>query len=78
MRSDVKPTHLPTYRNSWLPANKAASDIAGFYRMGVELDSVSYQGGGLRNAIPVEEAYRCGVDTVVVIGTVPSQVYFTS
>jgi predicted patatin/cPLA2 family phospholipase len=74
---DFEPTYLPAQRESWLPALKASSAIPGFYRMGVELDGVSYQDGGISDAIPVEEAYRRGADTIVVIRTVPSQMYYT-
>lgn len=74
---DFEPTYLPAQRASWLPAIKASSAIPGFYRMGVELDGVSYQDGGISDAIPVEEAYRRGADTIVVIRTVPSQMYYT-
>jgi predicted patatin/cPLA2 family phospholipase len=74
---DFEPTYLPAQRESWLPAIKASSAIPGFYRMGVELDGVSYQDGGISDAIPVEEAYRRGADTIVVIRTVPSQMYYT-
>ena len=41
------------------------------------MDGVSYQDGGISDAIPVEEAYRRGADTIVVIRTVPSQMYYT-
>ncbi|HEI8866738.1 TPA: patatin family protein [Serratia odorifera] len=77
-RSDnFEPTYLPAQRDSWLPAIKASSAIPGFYRLGVELDGISYQDGGISDAIPVEEAYRRGADTIVVIRTVPSQMYYT-
>lgn len=74
---DFEPVYLPAERASWLPAIKASSAIPGFYRMGVELDGISYQDGGISDAIPVEEAYRRGADTIVVIRTVPSQMYYT-
>ena len=74
---DFEPTYLPAQRERWLPAIKASSAIPGFYRQGVELDGVSYQDGGISDAIPVEEAYRRGADTIVVIRTVPSQMYYT-
>ncbi len=77
-RSDnFAPTYLPARRDSWLQAIKASSAIPGFYRMGVELEGVSYQDGGISDAIPVEEAYRRGADTIVVIRTVPSQMFYT-
>ncbi|MEW7002186.1 DUF6363 domain-containing protein [Serratia ureilytica] len=74
---DFEPTYLPAQRERWLPAIKASSAIPGFYRQGVELDGISYQDGGISDAIPVEEAYRRGADTIVVIRTVPSQMYYT-
>ncbi|WP_248943927.1 patatin-like phospholipase family protein [Serratia silvae] len=74
---DFAPVYLPAVRDSWLPAIKASSAIPGFYRMGVELDGISYQDGGISDAIPVEEAYRRGADTIVVIRTVPSQMVYT-
>ncbi|QIP92556.1 phosphoesterase [Serratia fonticola] len=74
---DFTPVYLPAARDSWLPAIKASSAIPGFYRMGVELDGISYQDGGISDAIPVEEAYRRGADTIVVIRTVPSQMVYT-
>ncbi|CNI71844.1 patatin [Yersinia frederiksenii] len=74
---DFEPTYISPTRESWLPAIKASSAIPGLYRQGVELDGVSYQDGGISDAIPVEEAYRRGADTIVVIRTVPSQAYYT-
>ncbi|WP_156293520.1 patatin-like phospholipase family protein [Serratia oryzae] len=74
---DFEPTYLRAERDNWLPAIKASSAIPGFYRQGVELDGVSYLDGGISAAIPVEEAYRRGADTIVVIRTVPSQMYYT-
>lgn len=56
---------------------RASSAIPGFYRTGVEFSGVRYHDGGISAAIPVEEAYRRGADTIVVIRTVPSQMYFT-
>ncbi|NIL22344.1 patatin family protein [Yersinia mollaretii] len=74
---DFEPTYIAPTRESWLPALKASSAIPGFYRQGVELNGISYQDGGISDAIPVEEAYRRGADTIVVIRTVPSQAYCT-
>lgn len=74
---DFEPTYISPTRESWLPAIKASSAIPGLYRQGVDLDGVSYQDGGISDAIPVEEAYRRGADTIVVIRTVPSQAYYT-
>ncbi|QHB31331.1 patatin family protein [Yersinia canariae] len=74
---DFEPTYISPTRESWLPAIKASSAIPGLYRQGVDLDGISYQDGGISDAIPVEEAYRRGADTIVVIRTVPSQAYYT-
>ncbi|WP_049633139.1 patatin-like phospholipase family protein [Yersinia aldovae] len=74
---DFEPTYISPTRESWLSAIKASSAIPGLYRQGVDLDGVSYQDGGISDAIPVEEAYRRGADTIVVIRTVPSQTYYT-
>lgn len=41
------------------------------------LDGVSYLDGGVSDAIPVQEAARRGAQTIVVIRTVPSQMYYT-
>ncbi len=74
---DFEPTYISPTRENWLTAIKASSAIPGLYRQGVELDGVSYLDGGISDAIPVEEAYRRGAETIVVIRTVPSQAYYT-
>lgn len=74
---DYEPNYFAPTRDSWLPVIKASSAIPGFYRMGVDLDGISYQDGGISDAIPVEEAYRRGADTIVVIRTVPSAMFYT-
>lgn len=74
---DYSPTYFSPTRENWLSIIKASSAIPGFYRMGVEIDGVSYQDGGISDAIPVEEAYRRGADTIVVIRTVPSAMFYT-
>ncbi|MGG7668448.1 MULTISPECIES: patatin family protein [Yersinia] len=74
---DFTPTYIAPNRENWLPAIKASSAIPGFYRSGVEMDGISYLDGGISDAIPVEEAHRRGADTIVVIRTVPSQMYYT-
>jgi predicted patatin/cPLA2 family phospholipase len=74
---DYTANYFAPTRENWLPVIKASSAIPGFYRMGVELDGVSYQDGGISDAIPVEEAYRRGADTIVVIRTVPSAMFYT-
>jgi predicted acylesterase/phospholipase RssA len=43
----------------------------------VLLDGVSYLDGGVSDAIPVQEAARRGAQTIVVIRTVPSQMFYT-
>ena len=41
------------------------------------LDGISYLDGGVSDAIPVQEAARRGAQTIVVIRTVPSQMFYT-
>lgn len=74
---DYTPNYFAPTRENWLPVIKASSAIPGFYRLGVDLDGISYQDGGISDAIPVEEAYRRGADTIVVIRTVPSAMFYT-
>ncbi len=62
---------------TWLDLIRASSAIPGFYRSGVLLDGVSYLDGGVSDAIPVQEAARRGAQTIVVIRTVPSQMFYT-
>ncbi|MCW3481458.1 DUF6363 domain-containing protein [Neisseriaceae bacterium JH1-16] len=69
---DFQPVYFPALEDSWLDAIKASSAIPLFYRNGVELDGVRYLDGGVRDAIPVREAYRRGADLIVVIRTLPS------
>ena len=53
---DFEPTYLwPAQR--WLPPSSVQRH-SGFYRQGVELDGISYQDGGISDAIPVEEGLR--------------------
>ncbi len=56
---------------------RASSAIHGFYRSGVSLEGINYLDGGISDAIPVKEAARQGAKTLVVIRTVPSQMYYT-
>ncbi len=74
---DFSPTYFTAERHNWLDVIKASSAIPGFYRWGVDLDGISYQDGGISDAIPVQEAHRRGADTIVVIRTVPSQMFYT-
>ncbi|MHA8115353.1 patatin-like phospholipase family protein [Kosakonia cowanii] len=67
---------LPNHQ-TWLDLIRASSAIPGFYRTGVALSGVNYLDGGVSDAIPVQEAARRGADTIVVIRTVPSQMYYT-
>ncbi len=77
-RSDnFEPTYFHPDGKNWLEVIKASSAIPGLYRNGVTIDDVVYYDGGISDAIPVEEAYRRGADTIVVIRTVPSQLYYT-
>jgi len=69
---DFQPVYFPATEDNWLDAIKASSAIPLFYRNGVELDGVRYLDGGVRDAIPVREAYRRGADLIVVIRTLPS------
>ena len=74
---DFSAEFLQPDADSWLDIIRASSAIPGFYRTGVEFSGVRYHDGGISAAIPVEEAYRRGADTIVVVRTVPSQMYFT-
>lgn len=74
---DYSPGYFaPTHAN-WHDLIKASSAIPGFYRLGVDLEGISYLDGGISDAIPVREAARRGADTIVVIRTVPSQMFYT-
>ena len=74
---DYTPGYFSPTDDTWLNIIKASSAIPGFYRTGVDIDGISYQDGGISDAIPVREAVRLGADTLVVIRTVPSQMYYT-
>ncbi|MDC9589873.1 DUF6363 domain-containing protein [Xenorhabdus sp. XENO-10] len=74
---NFEPDYLHPNERNWMDIVKASSAIPGFYRNGVTLSDVVYQDGGICDAIPVQEAYRRGADTIVVIRTVPSQLYYT-
>lgn len=74
---DYSPGYFSPTSDTWLNIIKASSAIPGFYRTGVNIDGISYQDGGISDAIPVREAARLGADTLVVIRTVPSQMYYT-
>ena len=62
---------------TWLDLIRASSAIPGFYRPGVSLNGINYLDGGVSDAIPVQEAAKRGAKTIVVIRTVPSQMYYT-
>lgn len=73
---DFEPTYISPTRESWLPTIKASSAILVYtVREWIWGDQLSRW--WLSDAIPVEEAYRRGADAIVVIRTVPSQVYYT-
>lgn len=74
---DYSPGDFSPTSENWLNILKASSAIPGFYRTGVDIDGISYQDGGISDAIPVREAARLGADTLVVIRTVPSQMHYT-
>lgn len=74
---DYAASYFSPTTDTWLNLLKASSAIPGFYRSGVEIDGVSYQDGGISDAVPVREAANRGADTLVVIRTVPSQMYYT-
>lgn len=74
---DYTPGYFNPTADNWLDLIKASSAIPGFYRLGVNLEGISYHDGGISDAIPVREAARRGADTIVVIRTVPSQMFYT-
>jgi len=74
---DYTPGYFNPTADNWLDLIKASSAIPGFYRLGVNLEGISYLDGGISDAIPVREAARRGADTIVVIRTVPSQMFYT-
>lgn len=74
---DYTPGYFAPQKENWLDIIRASSAIPGFYRSGVALDGINYLDGGISDAVPVQEAARRGADTIVVIRTVPSQMYYT-
>lgn len=74
---DYSASYFSPTPQTWLDLIRASSAIPGFYRSGVLLDGVSYLDGGVSDAIPVQEAARRGAQTIVVIRTVPSQMFYT-
>lgn len=74
---DYTPSYFSPTRQNWLDIIRASSAIPGFYRTGVALDGINYLDGGVSDAIPVREAAKQGAKTLVVIRTVPSQMYYT-
>nr|WP_318383094.1 patatin family protein [uncultured Enterobacter sp.] len=74
---DYTPGYFSPTHQTWLDLIRASSAIPGFYRSGVMLDGVNYLDGGISDAIPVQEAAKRGAKTIVVIRTVPSQMYYT-
>lgn len=74
---DYSPAYFMPTPENWLDLIRASSAIPGFYRNGVLLDGISYQDGGISDAVPVREAVARGATTLVVIRTVPSQMYYT-
>jgi len=76
-QDDYTPGYFAPDDKNWLDLIRASSAIPGFYRSGVLLDGINYLDGGVSDAIPVQEAARRGATTIVVIRTVPSQMYYT-
>ena len=76
-QDDYTPGYFAPDATNWLDLIRASSAIPGFYRTGVQLDGINYLDGGISDAIPVQEAARRGATTIVVIRTVPSQMYYT-
>ncbi len=74
---DYSANYFSPLRDTWLDIIRASSAIPGFYRSGAMLDGISYQDGGISDAVPVREAARRGAQTLVVIRTVPSQMFYT-
>ncbi|MGV3345013.1 patatin family protein [Enterobacteriaceae bacterium LUAb1] len=77
-RSDNYEAHyFSPQNNNWLDIIRASSAIPGFYRRGVDFEGENWLDGGISDAIPVREAARLGAETIVVIRTVPSQMFYT-
>lgn len=74
---DYTPGYFSPTSQNWLDLIRASSAIPGFYRTGVKLNGVTYLDGGVSDAVPVQEAAKRGAKTIVVIRTVPSQMYYT-
>ncbi len=74
---DYSPGYFSPQKENWLDIIRASSAIPGFYRTGALLEGISYLDGGISDAVPVQEAARRGAKTIVVIRTVPSQMYYT-
>ena len=74
---DYSPAYFSPTKESWMDQIRASSAIPGFYRSGVQMDGVNWLDGGVSDAIPVQEAVKRGAKTLVVIRTVPSQMYYT-
>lgn len=65
---DFRPVYFRVQQDDWLGATiKASSAVPAFYRRGAVLNGVTYLDGGVRDAIPVREAWQRGADLIVVI-----------
>lgn len=71
---DFRPVYFRVQQDDWLGAIKASSAVPLFYRRGAVLNGVTYLDGGVRDAIPVREAWQRGADLIVVICTTPAGV----
>lgn len=74
---DVQACYFDPQEVDWMTGMKASSAIPLFYRAGVDWQGERYQDGGIADAIPVQEAYRRGARTIVVIRTVPQHSKFS-
>lgn len=75
-QDDYAPNYfLPTKQN-WLDVIRASSAIPAFIVAECRWKALTTD-GGISDAIPVKEAARQGAKTLVVIRTVPSQMYYT-
>ncbi len=74
---DYSAGYFSPHKENWLDIIRASSAIPGFYRTGALLGGINYLDGGISDPVPVQEAARRGAKTIVVIRTVPSQMYYT-
>lgn len=73
---DYSVSYFPPTPQIWPGPIRASSAIPDFYRSGVLLGGISHLSGGVNGTIPVQGAVRRGTQTIVVIRTVLSQVFY--